>query len=120
MAGRTARAAVEAGLARWLAGGPVAFAAGQVILRDGNDVRRRAVPVGELDPWARAQEKSIARHLERLYDRLTRPRPPFAGISLDRPRIMGVINVTPDSFSDGGDAYRTEDALACGKRLARA
>lgn len=27
----------------------------------------------------------------------------FAGLALDRPRLMGVVNVTPDSFSDGGD-----------------
>jgi dihydropteroate synthase len=26
----------------------------------------------------------------------------WAGLALDRPRIMGVLNVTPDSFSDGG------------------
>jgi dihydropteroate synthase len=28
--------------------------------------------------------------------------PAWAGLTLDRPRIMGVLNVTPDSFSDGG------------------
>jgi dihydropteroate synthase len=33
-----------------------------------------------------------------LLERLTAPRPPFAGISLDRPRIMGIVNATPDSF----------------------
>lgn len=30
----------------------------------------------------------------------------------DRPIIMGVLNVTPDSFSDGGDFARTEAAVA--------
>ena len=30
------------------------------------------------------------------------PVPVWAGLTLDRPRIMGVLNVTPDSFSDGG------------------
>lgn len=34
--------------------------------------------------------------------RLTAPRAPLAGIGFDRPRIMGILNVTPDSFSDGG------------------
>lgn len=32
----------------------------------------------------------------------TRARAPVATLSLDRPRIMGILNVTPDSFSDGG------------------
>lgn len=32
-------------------------------------------------------------------------------LSLDRPRVMGILNVTPDSFSDGGAFYRQDDAL---------
>lgn len=35
-------------------------------------------------------------------DRLTTPRAPVAGLSLNTPRLMGILNVTPDSFSDGG------------------
>jgi dihydropteroate synthase len=42
------------------------------------------------------------------------PRPPLCGLSLDRPRIMGILNVTPDSFSDGGDL------VAAGAVVARA
>jgi dihydropteroate synthase len=37
--------------------------------------------------------------------------PAWAGLTLDRPRMMGVLNVTPDSFSDGG-AYGDPDAAA--------
>lgn len=33
---------------------------------------------------------------------LTAPRPPIAGLELDMPRIMGILNITPDSFADGG------------------
>lgn len=36
------------------------------------------------------------------------PRLPVAALALDRPRIMGILNVTPDSFSDGG----ADDSLA--------
>ncbi|MDH5488950.1 MAG: dihydropteroate synthase, partial [Rhodospirillaceae bacterium] len=42
----------------------------------------------------------------------------FAGLSLERPIIMGIVNVTPDSFSDGGDAFSFDDAVARGLRLA--
>jgi dihydropteroate synthase len=35
----------------------------------------------------------------------------------DRPLIMGVVNVTPDSFSDGGHFLRTEAAVAHARRL---
>lgn len=35
-------------------------------------------------------------------DAFSTPRPDFAGLAMDFPRIMGILNVTPDSFSDGG------------------
>ena len=44
----------------------------------------------------------------------------WAGLSLDRPRVMGVLNVTPDSFSDGGDHADTQAAVAAGMAMAAA
>ena len=41
----------------------------------------------------------------------------FAGLSLARPLIMGIINVTPDSFSDGGLALDPAEAIARGRML---
>ena len=35
-------------------------------------------------------------------------------LTFDRPRIMGVLNVTPDSFSDGGEHFDPEAAIAHG------
>jgi dihydropteroate synthase len=43
---------------------------------------------------------------------LSQPRPPLCGLALDRPRIMGILNVTPDSFSDGGDLATVQAAVA--------
>lgn len=39
-------------------------------------------------------------------------------LRLDRPRVMGIVNVTPDSFSDGGDHFDLEAAVAHGLKLA--
>src|SRR3546814_577088 len=39
-------------------------------------------------------------------------------LKLDRPRVLGIINVTPDSFSDGGEHATVEAAVAHGLRLA--
>ncbi|RDW12183.1 dihydropteroate synthase, partial [Paracoccus thiocyanatus] len=39
---------------------------------------------------------------------------PLLGLPLDRPRIMGIVNATPDSFSDGG----SYDAAAQARLLA--
>lgn len=41
----------------------------------------------------------------------------IAGVPLDRPRLMGIVNVTPDSFSDGGRLANAEAAIAFAKRL---
>ena len=38
-------------------------------------------------------------------------------LSLDRPLVMGVLNVTPDSFSDGGTHATTEAAISWGEHL---
>ncbi|MFO8125208.1 dihydropteroate synthase [Yoonia sp.] len=42
---------------------------------------------------------------------LTCARPPVAGVAMTDPRIMGILNVTPDSFSDGGQFDAPERAL---------
>jgi len=38
-------------------------------------------------------------------------------LRLDRPRVMGIVNVTPDSFSDGGAHDNIEAAVAHGLQL---
>ena len=39
-------------------------------------------------------------------------------LTLDRPRVLGIVNVTTDSFSDGGEHATTDAAVAHGLRLA--
>ncbi|MCC7321938.1 MAG: dihydropteroate synthase [Rubellimicrobium sp.] len=43
---------------------------------------------------------------------LAAARAPLAGLTLDRVRIMAILNVTPDSFSDGGVHFAPDDAIA--------
>ena len=49
--------------------------------------------------------------------KLTAPRGTPAGIGLQRPRVMGIINVTPDSFSDGGQHPDYRSAVRQGRAL---
>lgn len=44
---------------------------------------------------------------------LTAPRAPVMGVGMDRSSVMGIVNATPDSFSDGG----TYDGIAQGRAL---
>ena len=41
-------------------------------------------------------------------------------MKFDRPRVMGIVNVTPDSFSDGGAHATSDAAIAHGLHLAEA
>ena len=88
----------------------------EVAHRTGHTAQRRLFDLNELfqRDWPYALE------LGSLVERLTQPRPRFAGLTLDRPRIMGIVNVTPDSFSDGGQHDTTARAIAHGLRLAAA
>ena len=45
---------------------------------------------------------------------------PYRPIGLTRPRIMGIVNVTPDSFSDGGDFLRLDAAIVHAEALVAA
>ena len=46
-----------------------------------------------------------------VLDRLAAPRPAICGIGFAQPSLMGILNVTPDSFSDGGQHLDPSDAL---------
>ncbi|QPM89064.1 dihydropteroate synthase [Pseudooceanicola algae] len=86
-----------------LCGGPLWFTEVEALRRD---AAARILPASDLpEDWSR---------------RLCRPRPALAGLSLDRPRLMGILNVTPDSFSDGGVFNAPEAARAHGKAMAGA
>jgi dihydropteroate synthase len=39
-------------------------------------------------------------------------------LDLSRPAVMGILNVTPDSFSDGGVFLSRESAIAHARRMA--
>ncbi len=47
----------------------------------------------------------------------THPPAHWAGFPLDRPLVMGILNVTPDSFSDGGKHAAAADAIEAGRAM---
>ncbi len=51
---------------------------------------------------------------------LTAPRAPVAGLPSDRTAVMGILNVTPDSFSDGGRNAAPEIAIAAARAMVAA
>ena len=102
-----------------LAGGPLRFHRIEAVVRDGTRERARAViAVAQAVAWAEAF--GLAAVAKDLLQRLGAPLPPFAGLDLARTQIMGVINVTPDSFSDGGDRFDAARAIADGLAMREA
>lgn len=120
VAGKTAAAAIASSQAWSLAGGPLAFSACSVLLRGDDQLVEAAAPFGDVLDWSEAEGPQVSRHVGALLSRLGKARPNFAGLTMDRPRIMGIVNVTPDSFSDGGCFFDTEAAIAHGVRLCEA
>ena len=86
-----------------LAGGWCRFSHVEILRRDAPP---RVVPVHDIAPDIMAP--------------LTAPRADFAGLAMDAPRIMGILNVTPDSFSDGGLFLRPEAAMMAARDMASA
>jgi dihydropteroate synthase len=106
--GQAAAAALAVDLALPLAGGPLAFTLVRLI---GADVSPTPLPLSDVpQSW---QAKVLA---------LTRPLPRFAGLEMPceagRPLVMGIINVTPDSFSDGGRGVA--ESIAAGHAMLEA
>ena len=77
---------------------------------------RRVISVDEARNMI-AQQNPATDALLQASDRFAAPRGPLANLPLDRPRIMGIVNVTPDSFSDGGNFLTPRDAIAHALRL---
>jgi dihydropteroate synthase len=87
------------------------FAAAEVIEREDGIVHRRQLAAADL------QEGIPQGPAQAVLARIGRPRADAAGIALDRVRLMGVVNVTPDSFTDGGSYLAKDAAIAHALRL---
>ena len=109
--GPEAAQALAQGAALPLAGGPIGFAACDVILREAAGARVALADVAELADWQSHLPRAEATRVADTIARLTAPRPPLAGVEFDAPTIMGVVNMTPDSFSDGGELADAAAAL---------
>ncbi len=98
--GKDARQAISAGWAGRLGGhDQIAFSHVERIERKGSETSRRVLDFDEFasDPICGA---------------ITAKRADFGPLSLDATRVMGIANVTPDSFSDGGRLSNAGAAIA--------
>ncbi|HYM04005.1 MAG TPA: dihydropteroate synthase [Stellaceae bacterium] len=101
-----------------MAGGPLAFTEVEVLVRaaEGHALSKRS-SLADLRRWLTDQGRQGQESLSAQLDLIAFRRRPWAGLALDRPRIMGVLNVTPDSFSDGGNFLDPARAIEQGRAL---
>ena len=108
--GPAAQAAISTGQAGRLAGGSIAFTQVDLLQRASGGRVCETLPYTDLKA---SRDGAICDALERI--EAVRENPP--GISTAPVAVMGVVNVTPDSFSDGGQFGGAQDAIAHGERL---
>jgi dihydropteroate synthase len=101
-----------------LAGGLNWFAAAELIrIESGKRVATELLPVDRL-------EERLDDELSERWERLTGQHPPLKlgerTVRLDQPQVMGIVNVTPDSFSDPGQLEDPGVAAEAGARMAEA
>lgn len=119
--GEQAAAAVISGNGWPLADGWAAFTAlGVATRRPGGGADLAVASFAEVVDWAEGEDPAVARHVAETVHRMGARRRPWGGLEMDRPHIMGIVNVTPDSFSDGGEVFETDAAVARGLAHAEA
>ncbi|WP_264586013.1 dihydropteroate synthase [Sphingobium sp. B7D2B] len=110
---------LEAHEFRRLAGGLIWFQGLEVRWAGAEGAAGKAiVPVSVFDDWQSRLSDAQAERVAAQMQGLTAPRAPLTlgerVIRFDTPQVMGILNMTPDSFSDGGkligDAERAADS----------
>ena len=96
-----------------LAGGWMRFRQIDVVMQDSDSISVwRTTPDAYL---AASADRNVA---DSYLERLTAARSDFAGLAMHRPHLMGIVNATPDSFSDGGDHFTSEEAVSGAQNMA--
>lgn len=100
-----------------LAGGLCFFSAYEVIaVEDGKRMSQQLIPISALDAFLDSLSAPQAEAARATLARITSPRAPLQlgerTIRLDQPQVMAILNMTPDSFSDGGKHMDDPEAAA--------
>ena len=117
--GRSALDAVLQGQAWPLAAGygPLAFAVVEISYLNNQSIKTALVPRSQYESPQCGIENGVRIHVDARLTEFARSRHLFASTELTYPLIMGIVNVTPDSFSDGGRFHDANVAIAHGLSL---
>lgn len=111
---------VASGSALPLAGGPYVFTGCEVLIRDADRVRAGVASLVRIEEWKEALGEAYVRSIEEQVANLSGVRPAIAGLHRNRPLLMGVINVTPDSFYSGSQVGSLSAAVDSAREMIEA
>lgn len=108
-----------------LAGGLTWFSAVEIIVQEGvRRVRQELVPIERIGDARGGLDGPLRDRFDTLWSALTAPRAPWTlgarTLRFDQPAVMAILNVTPDSFSDGGRFADPAPAIAAAADMAAA
>ncbi len=110
------------GMTARLAGGMLWFSAVELTVYQSFGTQRLIVPVNQWNEAVAVLPEKLTGRAALLYKRLTSPRAALIlgerTVRLDQPQVMGILNMTPDSFSDGGQ--NETDAISFAVAMASA
>ncbi len=112
LSGGLARGIVESGRAAWFGGTDRAFCCVYLTVRVGEKARIYRLSVREVEKLHPDADAALRA--------LSVPLPDFAGLNMAQIQVMGIVNVTPDSFSDGGERFDADTAIAAALAMVEA
>lgn len=109
-----------------LAGGMLWFAAWRIRARSAGaaDIAEATVAVEAMDAWTASLPEALAGQVRSQVAAAQRPRAPLTlgerTVRLDEPRVVGIINATPDSFATGAGTVDADALFNAGYAMASA
>lgn len=89
----------------------IAFEKIEIISKNQNN--KNIIHVSKLSTLKKSVKKQVIKDLNNI----TKKKKTICGLTLDNPILMGVLNVTPDSFSDGGKFNTFSKAINKAKEM---
>lgn len=99
-----------------MGGGLIWFQGYEITARTGATIQRHRVSIVDFEDWCAHLIAPLVERAGRIAANIGAIRPPIAlkdrMIRFDVPQVMGIMNMTPDSFSDGGRLMDDPQAAA--------
>ena len=92
---------------------PIFFDKLEIIKRQNHKISKKIISLNEISDFDLHDQKIISEKINII----KKPYKKIKSLSFKNPQIMGILNVTPDSFSDGGKYNKLDQAVGQYKKM---